>query len=566
VILFTEYADTKKYWMNLLAAAVAHTDDAEGRIRSFHGGMGDDARAEVQRDFNADPSSNPLRILVATDAAREGVNLQGACADLFHIDLPWNPSRLEQRNGRIDRTLQPSPEVRCRYFVLPQRAEDRVLETVQRKIRTVERELGSLGAVVLSQLERLLEGGLQEKLAPTIDALGTEARPTTNRAGPPPEALRRAAVHAELEAHRDDLETIRAEVARAGARLEASRRSLAVEPDSLRGVVDVGLGLAGAEPMRRAGVTSDGKPTFTLPALDPSWAVTLDTLRPPRGRDQAFHEWRRVAPRDVTFHPLTKLHEDAEQLHLSHPLVKRVLDRFLAQGFSAHDLSRVTAVLAPNESVIRVVCFARLTLFGPSAARLHDQLVTVAAAWQGGADAVNVRPYKDRATAVNSIASVERLLAQDSLAQAGRSARTPNATILARIRAHAPALFLALWPALLAEADDLAAEAKRGLAERARREGDDLEKLLRRQEKSIDGALRDLRQGGMARLFEGASPEALRAERRQLDKDVQHLEERLAAIATEIRVEPEAVRALYDVGMQRITPVGLVIAWPEGMS
>ena len=41
--------------------------------------------------------------------AREGINLQTYCSDLIHFDLPWNPSRLEQRNGRIDRKLQPAP-------------------------------------------------------------------------------------------------------------------------------------------------------------------------------------------------------------------------------------------------------------------------------------------------------------------------------------------------------------------------------------------------------------------------------------------------------------------------
>ena len=71
---------------------------------------------------------------MATDAAREGINLQNHCADLFHFDVPWNPSRMEQRNGRIDRTLQPADEVRCHYFVYPQREEDRVLETLVRKI------------------------------------------------------------------------------------------------------------------------------------------------------------------------------------------------------------------------------------------------------------------------------------------------------------------------------------------------------------------------------------------------------------------------------------------------
>jgi SNF2 family DNA or RNA helicase len=68
--------------------------------------MTDDAREDVQRAFNADLDKHSLRVLIATDAAREGVNLQNNCADLFHFDVPWNPSRLEQRNGRIDRKLQ----------------------------------------------------------------------------------------------------------------------------------------------------------------------------------------------------------------------------------------------------------------------------------------------------------------------------------------------------------------------------------------------------------------------------------------------------------------------------
>ena len=51
---------------------------------------------------------------------------------------------MEQRNGRIDRKLQPAPELRCHYFVLPQRVEDRVLEVLARKTETIKRELGSL--------------------------------------------------------------------------------------------------------------------------------------------------------------------------------------------------------------------------------------------------------------------------------------------------------------------------------------------------------------------------------------------------------------------------------------
>lgn len=117
IIIFTEYADTKRYLEQQLRGAIASTDRAASRVATFHGGMGDESREEVKRAFNADPKKHPLRILIATDAAREGVNLQNHCADLFHFDIPWNPSRMEQRNGRIDRKLQRAKVVYCYYFV-----------------------------------------------------------------------------------------------------------------------------------------------------------------------------------------------------------------------------------------------------------------------------------------------------------------------------------------------------------------------------------------------------------------------------------------------------------------
>lgn len=535
VILFTEYADTKRYLVELLTAAVAYTDRGDQRIRQFHGGMGDDARDEVQRAFNATPETDPVRILVATDAAREGVNLQAHCADLFHIDIPWNPSRLEQRNGRIDRTLQPANEVRCHYFAYLQRTEDQVLRTVVRKVETVQRELGSLGAVLLGQLEKTLEHGITKKTKASVEGLGTDTKTAT--------------VDAELEVQRDDLEALRAEVLRAGRRLESSKRVLEVEPESLRGVVDIGLRLTGAAPLEAAGTTSDGRPTFTLPALDRSWEVTLDTLRPPRGREEAFWEWRQRPPRPVTFHPLARLSEDAEQLHLAHPFVKRILDRFLAQGFGAHDLTRVTAVVAPDESVVRVVAYARLTLFGAGAARLHDQLVPLAAAWAG--EASDVSPYKDRATAVATIVKTERLLAG--------TARPPGTTIGMRIQAHADALFRALWPHLEAEADALGMEARQGLAQRARRESDELRKLLERQRTAIDKAEMRLRQDDLFNIQD-------KEQKRQIDLDLKHLDRRRGQAASELESEPAAIAALYDVRMTRLTPVGLVVAWPEMMT
>jgi SNF2 family DNA or RNA helicase len=123
-------------------------DRSDERIEVIDGLTSSARRKEIQRRFNTDPGKDPLRILLATDAAREGLNFQAHCSDLFHFDLPWNPGRIERRNGRIDRKLQPAAEVNCHYFVLPQRVEDRVLEVLVRKTETIRKELGSLSKVI----------------------------------------------------------------------------------------------------------------------------------------------------------------------------------------------------------------------------------------------------------------------------------------------------------------------------------------------------------------------------------------------------------------------------------
>ncbi|HEY7492328.1 MAG TPA: helicase-related protein, partial [Candidatus Tectomicrobia bacterium] len=113
VIIFMEYDDTKRYLQQQLDAAIAGSDRAEHRMALYHGPTPPAQGEEIKQAFNTDPARQPVRILIATDAAREGLNLQAHCWNLFHFDVPWNPSRLEQRNGRIDRKLQPQPEVYC---------------------------------------------------------------------------------------------------------------------------------------------------------------------------------------------------------------------------------------------------------------------------------------------------------------------------------------------------------------------------------------------------------------------------------------------------------------------
>lgn len=252
----------------------------------------------------------------------------------------------------------------------------------------------------------------------------------------------------------------------------------------------------------------------------------------------------------MTFEPLASLSSGAEQLHLAHPVVRRILDRFLAQGFGANDLSRICAVVVPGENVSRVIGYARLTLFGRGAARLHDELIAVAAAWTPGQEQA-ITPYRDSATAARARETTEH-----ALASGGQSLPEKMAE---RVIAATPQLYADLWPVLQAEADRLGIDAKNGLARRARKESEDLAILLKRQRTAIGSASADLRQ---FTLFDVADKQ----QKRQVELDIAHLAEREAQIEQEVIDEPAAIAALYEVQMTRLSPVGLVIAWPESMT
>ena len=98
LIVFSEHRDTLHYLHGRITGVLGNPD----AVVTIHGGTPRDERRRVQALFRSDPE---VRVLVATDAAGEGVNLQNANL-MVNYDLPWNPNRLEQRFGRIHRIGQ----------------------------------------------------------------------------------------------------------------------------------------------------------------------------------------------------------------------------------------------------------------------------------------------------------------------------------------------------------------------------------------------------------------------------------------------------------------------------
>ena len=119
VLVFTEFVPTQAMLAGLL--------ESRGfSVVLLNGGMNLDARTQAQQAF-----ANGVRILVSTDAGGEGLNLQ-FCHVIVNFDMPWNPMRIEQRIGRVDRIGQ-RHVVRAINFVLEETVEHRVRQVLGAK-------------------------------------------------------------------------------------------------------------------------------------------------------------------------------------------------------------------------------------------------------------------------------------------------------------------------------------------------------------------------------------------------------------------------------------------------
>lgn len=98
---------------------------------------------ELRKQRIEEMGKSPLRVLVATDCLSEGINLQEHFTGVLHYDLPWNPNRLEQREGRVDRFGQMAPTVKaCLLYGADNPIDGIVLEVLLRKVREIKRATG----------------------------------------------------------------------------------------------------------------------------------------------------------------------------------------------------------------------------------------------------------------------------------------------------------------------------------------------------------------------------------------------------------------------------------------
>ena len=174
VIVFTEFVDTVTYLADHLGeAAVVQVD---GTLTLA------ERRRRLER-FGRTPGA----VLLATDAAGEGLNLQEAAHTVIHYELPWNPNRLEQRNGRVDRYGQ-TELVQVRYLHLEGTRDAEILERLQDKLARIAKDLGSTSDVLgignqPGLVEAMLEGEDEDQILARIERAEEEVRAYLEESG-----------------------------------------------------------------------------------------------------------------------------------------------------------------------------------------------------------------------------------------------------------------------------------------------------------------------------------------------------------------------------------------------
>lgn len=364
VIVFTEYRATQNWLVELLAGRRFVRD---GRVEMIYGGMDPNERERIKAAFQAKPGDAPVRILIATDTASEGIDLQNWCHRLVHYDIPWNPNRLEQRNGRIDRHGQRADRVLVHHFVgagwnsdaaVARRPGDldgdlEFLMHAALRVNAIRRDLGKVGPVIADQVERAMLG----------DRTTLDTRTAEREAEP---------VRQMLRVERD----IREKIARLREQLETSKSSLRISPENVESVVRMGLDVARqpnlGPPIEDERIDGRGR-VFEIPNLRGGWARCLDGLAHPHTG----------AIRPITFdHELAEGRDDVVLVHLNHPLVQmsqRILRAEIWAPEELMSLNRVSARRAQGTNIVGygVVAHARLLLTGGNNYRLHEEVISV---------------------------------------------------------------------------------------------------------------------------------------------------------------------------------------------
>ena len=180
VVIFTGRRETQRFLMEHLARDLQLPAEAVERL---DGGMVDTVQTEIVERFGQE--ADPIRLLVATEVASEGLNLHHLCHRLIHFDIPWSLMTLQQRNGRIDRYSQ-SQQPLIRYLLTGSTVQgmgdvEKILQVLIRKDEQAQRNIGD-PSVFTQCYDETEEEDLTAAAIETADATAFEQQLDANAA------------------------------------------------------------------------------------------------------------------------------------------------------------------------------------------------------------------------------------------------------------------------------------------------------------------------------------------------------------------------------------------------
>ena len=525
VVIFTEYRDTQAYLEDLLCTVNLGGE----RLRCINGSTPSDEREAIKAAFQTSPQQAAVRILLGTDAASEGINLQNWCSNLIHYEIPWNPSRLEQRNGRIDRHGQRASRVNIYHFVAAGYADGSVagqpasamkldmefLFRVVKKVENIRQDLGKVGPVIARQVEKAM-----------LSASGAPEQLNTAKEEREAEAARRL-----LKVDRD----IKKALADVREKLDQTRNRLLLTPENVQHVVEVALRLANQPPLVPAKVKGvpEGK-AFWLPDLTGAWSSCREGNEHPH-----THEVRPI----VFDGDLVRMRDDIVLAHLNHRLVNLSLQTLRSQLWASPmncRLHRSATQVVPSSLVSDpvVVLLGRIIVSGGTSQRILEEMIMAGGRMKAGRFA--------------------RMGVQELEAFWKRAAGLPG-----KVRAESEEETLReIWPAVQGPLYN-ALEAR--LKERVKTLQNRIDSRVADEENRIRSIMTDLESSIRSELrkLKASPPQWLSLldteEKQTLSADVAVLESRLKKIPTECDEEIAHLHARYSSPRPNLLP--LAVLW-----
>ena len=499
VVIFTEYRDTQRW----LAELLEQHGLAGPALGLLYGGMDDEGREKLKDEFQKPPALYPIRILLATDTASEGIDLQLHCRLLINYDVPFNPNRLEQRAGRIDRYGQTRvPQVF--HFVGSHWKQAAVgsydadlefLTRVALKVHAMREDLGSINPVLADQVERRMLG----RPDLTFQIENVQAKQVVKDV---------------LKAEHQ----LREDAARLRAALKTSADILHATPADAQRVVEVALALDHQAPLQPINDAQSGSTVFRVGAVTGAWARTTTGLV-----DADYGQRALSFEADVA-----ATRQDLVLAHLNHPMVALATRLLRAEVWGHGHLARATSLVVDDPEVTEEVLavYSRLVLIGADGSRVHEELVPAGGRLRGSS------------FARLGVGELDRAL--DAALGPGRTLTPTDEVLRARLSDLWPGVQDNLHAVVQARATDREQSLRKTLDRRCDDEVSRLEALLSQFQANLKAAVD---QASGAEQLSFADLEA--DERTQLEQDTDALKARLEALPKEQEAELAAVRARY---------------------